>query len=123
VHQAASPYNLAAKYLGDGLMAQADAENRYLAMKMADKVAALAGFVWSTRAGGNYQMRRLALSFDSFRRRYIVAENAYLLEKLALAKLANALDEVVGKAVVIVQYNDHGKDTIGPKPTGQYGFE
>src|SRR5690606_3983954 len=103
VHHLARTHHFAAEYLAHALVAKADAENRQLAGEVLDCRHRDAGFVRRARAGRNHQPVRRDL-FDLFKSDLVIAVHQHLG-----AQFLQVLDDVVGKAVVIVdhQYANH----------------
>ena len=72
VHQLRRADDVAAKGRADGLMAEADAEDRHLAGHVADEVDGDAGFLRRAGAGGEDDAVRVQ-GFDLFGRELVVA--------------------------------------------------
>ena len=94
--------HLAAEILADRLVAEADAEDGFLAREGADDVERHAGFAGRTRAGGEQhavgvERQRLGRGDG------VVAEDALLHPELPVV-----LDEVVSEGVEIINDQQHG---------------
>jgi hypothetical protein len=103
VHWLWCPHHLAAEYLPDRLVAEADAEHRQLGLgRRLDEVHADTGLVgragaWREHDGAGFERQRL-LDAD-----LVVAVNG-----AARAEIAQEVDEVVGEAVVVIDEEEHG---------------
>ena len=107
VHRLRRADDLAAERLADGLMSQADAEQRDLAGRGGDQVEADAGF--GRRAGAGRQHDRLGLHGQRVRDRQLVVAPDLAIERAVLrADIAQEVVEVEGKAVVVVDEKNHG---------------
>jgi len=105
MHQSISSNNLTAGCCPDGLVAQANTKNWNLAMEVFDALDRDAGFLGSARAWRDNQMRggEILNLFD----RYLIVAND--LEVNLIVDFTNALSEVVGERVVVVDdYNHDG---------------
>ena len=101
VHRHRRAHHLAAEDLADGLMAEADAEQRHLARRLADQVEADAGLIG--RAGAGREHDRLRLGRDHrVGRNLVVAMNDDIRPQPA-----QIVEQVEGEAVVIVDQDDH----------------
>ncbi len=107
VHKSRRAENLASENLADALMAQADTHYRDFPVKMTDEITAQPGFVRRAWAWRDDKMGGLVLVLNGGGLFHVVAINANFLLSLP-AKLAYSLDEIIRKAVVIVDNNDHG---------------
>ena len=101
VHQLGRADHVAAKGRADGLVAEADAENRNLAGHVADEVDGDAGLLRRAGAGREEDAVRVQ-GFDLVRGQLVVAADDDVG-----AELAHVLDEVVGEGVVVVEDEDH----------------
>ena len=111
VHQPARAHDPAAEVMTDGLVTQADTEDRLFAGEGADDVERDAGF--PGRAGTGREEDTVGIERESLRRRdFIVPENPLLH-----AQLAEILDEVEGERVEIVDDEQHA-DTIAGLTAG-----
>src|ERR1700674_759814 len=101
MHDLARAYNLSAKNLSNGLMAQANAKNRNSAAQMLDQ------------SEGNARIRRAArtrrdqnalgyIGFNLSQGDFVIAAHDHVL-----AKLAQILHKVVSKRIVVVDNQDH----------------
>ena len=93
--------NFAAERGADGLVAQADAQNREFAGKFFDQLDRNAGFLRRARPRRNDDLLGLA-SGDFFDGNFVVAMDFYLA-----TQLAEILGEVVGERVVVVEQQNH----------------
>src|ERR1700722_5581239 len=94
-------HHFAAECCADGLVSQADAENRYFAGKVANEINADASFLRRARARRNDDPLR-PQRFDVVNRYRVVALNLDLC-----AQFAQILDKVVSERIVVVEYEDH----------------
>ena len=101
VHEPFRRDDASAEGLGDGLVAEADAENRQASGEGADSVERDAGGVRVARAGREDESLRFQ-GFDSGDIDFIVPDDLHLR-----AKGANHLHEVVGEGVVVVDHEYH----------------
>ena len=101
VHQLGRAHDAAAEGLADGLMAEANAEQRHLAGKAADHVDADAGILRLARTGRDDDAIGLARG-DFIERDLVVAAHFELLPQLA-----EVLRQVVGEGVVVIDQQDH----------------
>src|SRR5262249_59941093 len=95
--------DLAAECLPDRLMAEADAEDRNARRRCRDQIKANAGLV--RRAGPWREHDRVGLCRNDGARRHLVVTMHFDLGP----ELTEIVDEVEGKAVVIVDQDDHGR--------------
>src|SRR6267378_2601339 len=103
VHQVLRAHHLPAEGRADGLVSEADSEQRHisLAREMADQFDADAGFLRSAgswRKQDAFGVHRLDLSHGYF----VVAANLHLR-----AQFAKVLDEVVSERIVVIEDEDH----------------
>src|SRR5215475_9062284 len=91
VHQGWSPDDLSAKYLANRLMPQANAQDRYGFVKVADDVFSDPGIGRCSRSRRDHNPLRLK-PLDFFQGDFIVAENAQVF-----TQLAKILNEVIGE--------------------------
>lgn len=98
VHHLAGANHITAKGLTDGLVAQADAEDRQLAGEVQDGLDGDPGLARRARARGDDDALGLE-GFDLGDGHFIVANDLDLG-----AQLAQVLDDVVGKGVVVVDH-------------------
>ena len=102
MHQLRGADDVASKGRSDGLMAEADAENRGLAGEALDERNEDAGILWCARAGRKDEaFGREGL--DLVDGELVVATDDHLR-----AELAHVLHKVVGEGIVVVEYEDHG---------------
>ena len=95
--------DFAAKGLTDSLMAEADAEEGRITLGGGlDEVEANAGMVGIAGAGGDED------AFGFFREDLIDGDFVIAIDLGFDAQIAQILDQVVGKAVVIVDQRNHG---------------
>ena len=109
MHAAVGADDLGAVGIGDGLAAEADAEDGYFTGEVLDDLAGVAGFVGGAGSRGEDQVCG-PMGFEVGADDGVVAED----EDLGLGEQdGDGLDEVVGEGVVIVDddYFGHG-DTI-----------
>ena len=103
VHETVGAHDVAAEVVADGLVAEADAEDGFLTGEGLDHVerhARLGG-----RAGAGRDEHAVGVKGERLGRRdLVVAEDALLH-----AQLAEVLDQVEGKGVVIVDDEQHGR--------------
>src|SRR6267143_5932374 len=112
VHQVLRANHLPAEGCANGLVSEADSEQRHislaLARKMADQFNTDARFLRSAGSGRKHDafgVHRLDLSHGHF----VIAANLYLR-----AQFAKVLDEVVSKRVVVIEDEDH-KFIVAPQ--------
>src|SRR5712691_1449766 len=106
VHLLARPGHGAAERLADGLVPEADAENRRGRVEASDQPERDARAVWIARPRGDDD----ALGLESF---YLVERDLVVARHVhAGAQLAHVLDEVVGERVVVIQHQNH--DLVPP---------
>jgi hypothetical protein len=103
MHEPASAHDIASKDVADALMAEADAQDWDALTKGSDHVTADASFLWRARTWRDTNMIG-PLFGDLFQRDLIIPMDLHLR-----AHLAKVLDEVVGKGVVIVDDQKHGR--------------
>jgi hypothetical protein len=113
VHQGLGADHLAAEGLAHGLMAQADAEDRHVQRRAVENVEADARLVG--RAGTGRQQDGLGLQRPGLGGRQVVVAHDLRLR----AQLREVVDEVVGKAVVVIDDQDHGLASRGCGPPRQ----
>lgn len=104
VHDLPGADDLAAKRFADGLMAEADAEQRDVALRGVDERNGDARVRRRTRPGRNNDLLRLE------RQRFFDGQFIVPVHRNLSPKLADVLDKVVSKRVVIV-YNKNHKST------------
>ena len=101
VHQVAGADDLAAEGLADGLMAEADSQDRRLAGHAADQRNQNAGL--AGRAGARREQDALGPErLDLIDGQLVVAIDLDLR-----AQLTQVLDKVVGEGIVVVEDEDH----------------
>src|SRR5271168_4695637 len=101
MHEFWRPYHLTAEGGSDGLMSEADSENRDFPGKMADQLNADAGFLRSARPRRNQ---------DAFGAHGFYIADRYLIVAAHLdfrAQFAQILHQVVGEGIVIVEDKNH----------------
>ena len=103
MHEPTSAHDITPEDMADALVTEADAQDWNALTKGADHITADARFLWSTRAWRDTNMVGPLFS-DLFQGNLIVAMDLHLR-----AHLAKVLDEVVGKGVVIVDDQKHGR--------------
>jgi hypothetical protein len=103
VHDAVVAHHFAAEDVTDTLMAQAHAQNRRRRRETADDVVGNTRFPRGTRAGADDDVRRLELA-HLVGGDFVVTINAHVD---GIVQLAQALDQVVGERVVVVDEKDH----------------
>ncbi len=104
VHDADVAHHLAAEDVADALVAETDAQDRRRGGEAFQHLVGNAGLARRAGAGGKDDVRRLQLA-DLIRRDLIVAEDPHVQRRV---QLAQALHEVVGEGVVVVDEKDHG---------------
>jgi len=105
VHQAASPHDLAAEGLADGLMAETDAQEGQLAGELGDTLNRNPRFgrgAWSRR---DNQPIRLTGEYFGNRDLIVAVDENFQLR----INLSQPLDEVIGEGIVIVDDLNHGR--------------
>jgi hypothetical protein len=103
MHEPASAHDISAKNMADALMAEANTQDRNALTKGANHVTADASFLWRAWAWGDTNVIGPLFS-DLFQSDLIIPMDLHLR-----AHLAKVLDEVVGKGVVIVDDQKHGR--------------
>ena len=101
VHQVLRANHLASESCANGLVSEANSEQRHLAREMADQFDADAGFLRSAGSGRNDNALGLH-RVNLFDRHFVVAANLNLG-----AQFANVLDEVVSERIVVIENEDH----------------
>src|SRR5262245_54953194 len=104
VHRLRRADNVATVGLADGLMAEADAQDRHFGPRLCDQLEANAGLVGGAGAGRQDDPLRGQLQ-DLDDRNFIVAEHL-----AACAELAQVVHEIIGKAVIVIDQDQHGND-------------
>src|SRR4051794_4325523 len=95
-------HDVAAESLADALVTEAHAQQRYLAGETLDERHGYAGFVRGARP------RRDDDAIRAKRRNLVEADLVVATDDDLLPKLAEILDEVVGKRIVVVDHEQHG---------------
>ncbi|MNZ47220.1 hypothetical protein D3C78_649270 [compost metagenome] len=98
MHDLAGPHDITAKGLANGLVAQADTENRQLAGKVQDSFDGNTGLGRGARTRGNHDALGVQ-GFDLGDGQFVVANDFNLC-----TQLAEVLHDVVGEGVVIVDH-------------------
>ena len=106
VHDFRRANDASAESVADGLMAQADAEQRNFAPELADDFDDDAGFFRRAGAGGNHDAVGL-LGGDIGEGDLVVAMDFELF-----AQLAEILRQVIGERIVVVDEQDHRLDSL-----------
>ena len=101
MHQPSGPNDLPAKGGPDALVPQAYPENRDFPRKVRDQCTRNSGFLRRARAGGDNDALR-PQSLYLFQSDLIVADDADLFPEFA-----EVLHQVIGKGVVIIDYQKH----------------
>ena len=101
MHQSCRADHLATKGLADGLMSEADAEQRHASGEVANELDTDARFLRRTRPGRDYDAVGM-YRFDLVDGDLVVAADHDLF-----AQFAKVLDEVVSEGVVVVEYENH----------------
>jgi hypothetical protein len=104
MHEAPVTFHDTAEGVADALVAQANAEGGDLGSEGLEDFITEAGFARAAGAGGNDDVGGFEGGYFGDAG-FIVAENFHALVG---HQLAEALDEVVGKGVVIIDQNKHG---------------
>src|SRR5665809_165951 len=102
MHEAGGADDAAAIDLADGLMAEADAEDRHHGPGTGDQLKADAGPVWIARARRQHDRLR-SLGQDLIHTDLVVTVDAR-----GSAQFPKEMNEVVGEAVVIIDKRQHG---------------
>ena len=103
MHEPICPHDVAAEDMPDALMTEADAEGGNAGSKLLDHRTTDARLLGCAGTGGNADVIRLLFS-DLFKRDLVISVDLHLR-----AHLAEVLDEVVGKGVVVVDDQEHGE--------------
>ncbi|MNH13845.1 hypothetical protein D3C81_839810 [compost metagenome] len=98
MHDLAGTYDIATKGLANGLVTQANAENRQLAGKMQDGLDGNTGLGRGARAGGNHDALGVQ-GFDLGDGQLVIANDLDLS-----TQLAEVLHDVVGEGVIVVDH-------------------
>ena len=112
MHHLPRAHDFPAERLADRLVPEANAEQGYLAGKLADqreRDTRLVWCAWPRRQDHPLRFHGHGLGDGNF----IVAKHAHVL-----AKLAQVLHEVVGKRIVVVDHQQHGR-LLRPRPAGR----
>ena len=107
MHEAIRPHDIATEDMADGLMTQADAEQRDGWPKTLDHGATDACLLRGAGAGGDADVVRAQL-FDLIERDLIIAADFH-----DGSHLAKVLDEVVGEGVVVIDDEEHAGEVPG----------
>ncbi len=113
VHQGLGADHVSAERLTDGLMAQADAQNRHGCRRRLDQRQADAGLIRCAgtgrqQHGGGVQRPRL------IHRQVVIAHHMR-----RRAQLREVVDEIVGEAVVVIDDEDHDLASRRDRPSRQ----
>ena len=101
MHQTVGANDVSAIGLTDGLHAKTDTKNRHISRRHLDDVQANAGFIWRTGTGRENDAFRVQRQCV-FSAEFIVAHDVQLD-----AQLSDQMHQIVGKAVVIIDYQEH----------------
>src|SRR6185369_10545450 len=101
VHLLRRPRHRSPERLADGLMAEADAEDRGGLVKAMDEGEGDAGAVRSSRAGGDHD------TFGGEARDLLHGDPVVADHPHGRAQLTQILDQVVGEGIVVVENEDH----------------
>src|SRR5262245_1608484 len=101
VHQRRRAHDAAAIDLADGLMAEADAEDRHGRAGALDKLEANPGAVGIARSGRKYDR------LGGFRQDLVHADLVVAIDARRGAQFAKEMDEGVGEAVVVIDQREH----------------
>ena len=104
VHDPFVPHHLAAEHVADALVAQADAERRHRFGEPPDQLVGDARLARRARTRRDDEVRGLQRG-HLVRRDLVVANDAQVDVRV---ELAQALDEVISKGIVVVDEEDHG---------------
>ena len=102
MHRHRRAHHLAAEDLADGLMAEADAEDRNAGRGLLDQIEADAGVIGRAGAGRQHDGFRLG-GEHILHRDLVVAMHSHVRPQPA-----QIVEQVEGEAVVIVDQHDHG---------------
>src|SRR6476646_10679123 len=116
MHQRRRADDAAAIDLADGLMAKAHAEDRHLWSGAGDELEADSGAIWIARSGRQHDgLRR-------FRQHLIDGDLVVAVDARRRAQFPEEMNEVVGKAVVVVDQRKHGAP-VTPAPRAPSSFQ
>jgi hypothetical protein len=101
MHKTSGADHLAAKDMTDALVPQTDAENRHLLTESANDIVTDAGLIRGARSGRNNDA--LGSQLSDFVERDLVVP----FHERVRPQLAKILDEIVGKAVVVIEDEEH----------------
>jgi hypothetical protein len=102
MHQGRSPHHAAAIDLTDGLVPEADAENRHHRARALDQLETNAGAVGVTRTGREHD------GLGALGQHIIDANFVVAIDTGRCAQFAEEMDEVVGETVVVIDQRQHG---------------
>ena len=105
VHEAPVAFDGSAPGVADALVAEADAEGGEFWAEVHEDIVGDAGFLGGAGAGGDEDVGGFE-GFDFVDGGFVVAEDAH---GAAGVELADALDEVVGEGVVVIDNYNHGR--------------
>ena len=116
VHQVAGADDLTAECFADGLVTQADAENRHFPGHVANERNQNSRIGRSAGAGREQDALRLQ-RLDLFHGQFVVAIDLNLR-----AQLSQVLDKVVGERVVVVENKNHDELQCSAPPSTGWRF-
>lgn len=102
VHQGLGAHHLASKGLTNGLVAETNAEDRQVGWRMRDEVQTYPGVI--RRAGPGRQQNALRSHPQSL----FDTEGIITIDAGLRTQLVQIMNEVVGKAVIVIDDEDHG---------------
>src|SRR5690606_16531120 len=103
VHQVVGAHDFAAERLADGLMPEADAQDRNFAFEPFNEGKANAGLIRRTRPRGQHDVVR------PHRRDLVQSDFVVAPDNHFFAQFSQVLDQVVGEGIVIVDDQNHGR--------------
>lgn len=113
MHEPIRSHDIAAENLANALMPQANAEERQFARKLADDFATDTGIVRCARTGRNADALGRLLS-NLIDRNLVVSMHLHLR-----AQFSKILDQVVGKRIVVIDYEKHRGECMRGEQGGQ----
>src|SRR5579875_63095 len=110
VHRFFSANDFGAEGFADGLMPEANSEDGNCAGEALNDGHTDSGLAWSARPGRNNDLLRPHI-FNFTHADFIVSADFELL-----AELTEVLRQIIGKRIVVIDYQDHSKGHLFPLP-------
>ena len=110
VHHPVVHHDFAAEGVADALVSETDAHDRQLAAEVYDNVVGQAGFARCARARGDEDALGV-VGFDLLDRDLVVS-----MDEHVCLQLAQVLDQIVSKRVVVIEYENHRRTKYNSNP-------